>query len=149
MDTTNAVDALIRALIVSSRVQEVVPESNSIQIVTLILAAVTPVLSALAIYLVKLTAAKVEKARNELTEFKETVNGKMGELLKVTAKAAHAEGVSEHRSTVALVEAAHAKGVMEQMEQSKSTGATHQVVEQQVVEQHVEDQTVEKQTKLR
>lgn len=128
---TNTIDALIRAL-AASKLPVIVPAvvapaSNSVQIITLILAAIAPVLSALAIYLVRM-------AMTEVVELKTEVNGKMGELLKAKTAAAYSNGMSEQRATAAMIEAAHAKGAAEQLKEINSPSIAAQV-ERQVEKQ--------------
>lgn len=102
---TNVLNTLLLSL---AQDKAVVPASASLQMVTITIAALSPLISALAVYFVRL-------AQKEIAELKENVNGKMGALLSATSKAAHANGMTEQRATEAMIEAAHAKGVIEQL----------------------------------
>lgn len=134
---TNVINALIVAL---TQEKAVAPASASLQIVTITLAALSPVLTALAVYLVRL-------AQKEIAELKENVDGKMTKLLEVTSRAAREEGKTEQRAENALVEQARAQSVIEQLK--AKTGSTaqpdivHQIVSQEISEQNVDSQIVE------
>lgn len=138
MIDTNTANALIAALVQAKTAAA--PISNSLQIVTLILAAVAPVISALAVYLMRV-------AQRDIVELKADVNGKMGALISATSKAAHASGVNDQRTENAMIEAAHAKGVIEQLKATVGSigqpEVVHQVVSQEIKEQNVDTQTVE------